>query len=130
MSCKDQIMYVCSLYSLDLYSEQLQARNFTQGWLNYNWLLPVFLGPFILHTSTYSLCIMFMFSPSRELYISRKLVFVHSHTCLSLMLVVVGSFRNCSMHLIVCICVLGIHKLLLRLLSLCLRSLSLLYSWS
>ena len=58
----------------------------------------------------------------------RPLVYVHSHTCLSFMLVAIGLFERSSMYLLVCICVLCTHCLLLRLLSLCLRYLFLSHS--
>ena len=61
--------------------------------------------------------------------LSLPLVYVHSHSGLSLMLVVVGLFGTCSMYLLVCVCVLCTYCLLMRFLSLCLRYLPLSYSF-
>ena len=78
------------IYSLDLYSGDLPTRNFTPDWLNYNWLLSALPGPFIharLQSAEPSQSSRFMRT------LSRKLVYVHSHTCLTGMLVV-GLFWN------------------------------------
>ena len=67
---------------VNLYNGHLQATtvlftlNFTQGWLNYYWPLPALSCFFIVQQEQ-----------SNELSVSRilhTLLFVHSHTCLSL----------------------------------------------
>ena len=83
MGCNDQLcirMYIIititacptQLFAILLKTATLLfLRNFTQDWLNYNWLLPSLSGPFIyalLQSAEHSQSRRFMFSPSRELY--------------------------------------------------------------
>ena len=85
-----------------------------------------FFWPFYKRTS--SICRTFPKQKVHDLAfsktLSRKLVYMHSHTYLSLMLIVVSLFGRHSMDLLVCICLLCKHELLLRLLSLYLSFLS------
>ena len=65
-------------------------RNFTQGWLNYYWLVACFVFAFFKRTS--SVCRMlsrrFVFSPSRELYCNRL------HMCILIRLCVLCIIFN------------------------------------
>ena len=103
--------------TLVLYSAHncdVQGRNFTKDSLNYNWLLPALSCLFIclhLQSSQSSQSKRFAFLPSRELYRENSIVHVHSHTCLSHMLVVVGLSAQCIYVMcIVSCCFLSLHE--------------------
>ena len=58
-----------------------------------------------LYAYAFSLQNVFKVKVSHSCLFENSIVYMHFHTCLSLMLVVVGLFGKCSMYSLVCICV-------------------------